>query len=191
MWGLTKRKPVPTPMQSGSDNHSHRPTPCLARPELPKHRPTPQRRLLPRSTLRWKLTPPTTQMLRTPMPEQQKRNQRDRKINILSLNVARSNVVAHESLQIASTHNRKFDIMLHQEPWWGLISAREDERGEARSLGWTVALPTTHQSPSTADPGSSPTFTHPPTWSSCKGPTSLKTWTYKSLTSSATGQSSG
>ena len=86
-------------------------------------------------------------MLRTPMPEQQKRNQRDRKINILSLNVARSNVVAHESLQIASTHNRKFDIMLHQEPWWGSISAREDERGEARSLGWTVALPTTHPVP--------------------------------------------
>ena len=82
------------------------------------------------------------------MPEQWKQNQRDRLVNVLSLNVARRNVVAHEALSIASTHTRKFDIMLTQEPWWGTISAH-DEQGEARSTGWTVLLPTTRSLPPT------------------------------------------
>jgi hypothetical protein len=31
--------------------------------------------------------------------------------------------------------------MLHQEPWWHQISAREDDFGEACSAGWKVLLP--------------------------------------------------
>jgi ribonuclease HI len=72
-----------------------------------------------------------------------KQNQKERQINIYSLNTARTNAVAHHSLQIAATHPHKFDIVLHQEPWWGNISARDDAMGEARAAGWNVLLPVT------------------------------------------------
>jgi hypothetical protein len=72
------------------------------------------------------------------MPAQQQ-NQRERTINIFSLNTARKNDVAHHALHIASTHKRRFDIMLHQEPWYGPIS--DHEVGEARGNGWTVLTP--------------------------------------------------
>ena len=69
----------------------------------------------------------------------QQQNQRERIINIFSLNVACKNDVAHHAIHIASTHNRRFDIMLHQEPWYGQIS--EHDMGEARGAGWTVITP--------------------------------------------------
>ena len=72
------------------------------------------------------------------MPVQQQ-NQRERVINVYSLNVARKNDVAHHALHIASTHGRSFDIMLHQEPWYGPISERD--MGEARGTGWSVITP--------------------------------------------------
>ena len=71
----------------------------------------------------------------------QQQNQSECLINIYSLNTARKNDVAHDSLQIASTHDRNFDIMLHQEPWWGTISERDELIGEACSAGWSVLLP--------------------------------------------------
>jgi len=75
-------------------------------------------------------------------PPQQ--NQKERQINIYSLNTARTNAVVHHSLQIAATHPHKFDIVLHQEPWWGNISARDNAMGEARAAGWNVLLPVTN-----------------------------------------------
>src|SRR6266849_2617545 len=74
-------------------------------------------------------------------------NQSERLINIYSLNTARKNDVVHNALHIASTHERDFDIMLHQEPWWGPISERDDLVGEARSAGWTVLLPVVRKLP--------------------------------------------
>ena len=62
-------------------------------------------------------------------------------INVYCLNAARSNQICHTALNIASTHERDFDIVLLQEPWYGSITSANDIRGAVSMQGWQPIMP--------------------------------------------------
>jgi Endonuclease-reverse transcriptase len=63
-------------------------------------------------------------------------------INIYCLNTAHSNQICHTALNLASTHERNFDIILFQEPWYGSITSADDIRGGVSMQGWQPIMPT-------------------------------------------------
>jgi Endonuclease-reverse transcriptase len=63
-------------------------------------------------------------------------------INVYCLNTAHSNQICHTALNIASTHEQDFNIILLQEPWYGSITSADDIRGGVSMQGWQPIMPT-------------------------------------------------